>query len=61
MAATEISGAVQKLAGTGKPIGLVDVALALLSSPTFIVAVLTTAGAVYIWLERARIRRRWGV
>jgi lysozyme family protein len=61
MAATEISGAVQKLAGTGKPIGLVDVALALLSSSTFIVAVLTTAGAVYIWLERARIRRRWGV
>lgn len=61
MAATEVSSAAQKIAASGKPFSWADFALALLSSPTFIVAVLTTAGAVYIWLERARIRRRWGV
>jgi lysozyme family protein len=61
IAATEISQAAGKVAATGKPFSLGEFVLALVQSPTFLIAAFTVLGSIYIWLERARIRRKAGV
>lgn len=50
--ATEISTAAAKVAASGKTPTVLDMLMALASSPTFWVGAITVAGAVYIWLER---------
>ncbi len=52
--ATEVSGAMAKVAQSGNGFSVTEFVLALAQSPTFWIGVFTVAGAVYIWLERRR-------
>ena len=53
-AATEVSNAMARVASGGGQFSLQALAMALASSPTFWLGMLTLAGAAYIWLERRR-------
>jgi N-acetylmuramoyl-L-alanine amidase len=50
--ATEVATAMAKVAGAGEGFSLTAFLMALASSPTFWVGVITVGGAAYIWLRR---------
>lgn len=52
--AMEVSGAMARVAQSGKPFSMLEFVFALAQSPTFWIGVFTMAGAVYIWFERRR-------
>lgn len=52
---------VSKAAETGKPVSLIDIVLAVVSSPLFIIGVTVAAASAASWLFRARKRWHMGV
>jgi N-acetyl-anhydromuramyl-L-alanine amidase AmpD len=60
-AATEVSTAMALVAKSGATFSAAQFALALAQSPTFWIAVLTVAGAAYVWLERRAKLVRYGI
>lgn len=59
--ATEVSGAVAKVATSGKPFSVYELVIALAQSPGFWIGVITVAGAAYVWLERRRKLVKYGI